>query len=699
MAVKNFFHTTNIIKALNETAFGVTAPTKMDTGVDSSSSWQTAKQTAATWMQSAFKKNSDPGQFSMYLAKPHKHSEQALKLSQILFDKSVRRVPVYWLALMGKPAVEGISQTVTFNYIFLTENLYKSHPKFYQSTGDSRVYVDYKNVLATTVESGNMGSFLQGAAGSFSNRAYSYIKAKGPTIFNQFKSHALSMFQYPADKEFIEDFLDNVNDLPVAIYDSVTLGIVDSANVAVKSTRQFSSSSKYIVADHLAGKERLILDTMPSLTHEDAGMFQVLPNNVKTDLHQKLSELVSDQGPYGSYTQDFVMAYDIAKRNPLRAYGTVFKGCIQHSNWILNDLNTTIGNPGNPSIFFSNASEEEVYDAFGNGKTRQKDSLPFAVVRTVANYENFPLQVRCLSVGMVARDQKYDDNKLNKTVAIPFAFHQFIQAKMRELNKPNTPEEYLKTISDTLFMTETASIKGYEAGTSLLRMIFSQCYTGEGSFASKILFRYVPQILLDHHYLTTSINSDLSQRPLAYLDRLDSLEAEDGQYAGMARYSRNAAMTLFAPIDSEGRWITPPDMSSMIDTEFADAAQEDITKDFISFGQLHNMLYEKLGSVENSGQLHELANIFALAVKNVANGFWSTTPDGPPQAAAVLSAGKRLGMFNPFVKSTSLNALPFGVITPVIDDKLIQGDYLRRAREAGVKQAMKKLGVSSNDSE
>ena len=696
---KTFTYTERILEGLNGTIMNLNAPNKLDTGLNNSAVAQNAINNGNGWIKKVLGQTTDPGQISDWVAK-YKGKEFGDK-----FYNSVRTKPVNLLEILylqGQEFKEAVN-IPSANYVFLFENngMYSLGGVYYQMFGDSQqVCVDYKGVKATVVDGGKYGDYLHDSASFRYQEAAQYIEKNGDSIIDQVKQRALSMYTTKTDRDVVHEFL-ATGPAPSIIYNSVAMGVIDSANIPKKSMRGMPTTAKYIVAPYIFNKDLLIYNK--NKTAGTLGDFGPLPRNVKADVDSKLNEVMSSENPYGENVSNLTMAMDLQRRNPIRTYSTIVKGCESAVNWMVGDMKSIIGTTnftGGDDIFFSSPTIEEVFKTIGN-KVISTPGYEIAIIRAFKDYNDFPLQIRSFTSHYDYKTEQYVATiKPDKLIVIFPGFNNYIRQKAKS-DGLSGGDGYVKVIQD-LPTTENSSFKA--AGVIDLQIFYktlSRLYTDSG-FSEGILFKFLPPILAqanDKKYIICTSMDDLSDKELPYMADLDETDKSSDVAMSFPKYYSTAANILFDPFDDPK---DPKKYNKDIDgfgspmSEKSMDLQNTLIGTFHSLEDIAKYLSADLDRVKDHSGLMEVGNKFQKVLKNLSNGFW-TVMSNDNVVAKTLTGPKNqhlLGFYNLLGKGES-NLGDINI--PILDLKSLEKkDLFIERRITAIKEAEGKFTSKRN---
>lgn len=697
------FHVDNILKRLDETLMNLNIPNKLDTGIDNSVMAQNMK--IGSNVKNWFGPDYNPGEVN--LNKPRSYSGGTLvnmskNVASILFDNNVRKQKVTLLYILKTSQVqETYNPTLNYKFINLVEasNIYPLNSKFFQAFGSAHnVYVEYKGALATVISGGTYRNYLTTNQGNNSS-THEYLQKISEPILQQIKQKALQQFKHPEDIEFINTAMET-EIIPSVVYDGISLGVVDTANLNISNNATTTSPIKNILPSHLRNKASVIMQANYTSVNEFSGLSQEIVNDLHAHLHA-----IDSMSPtvYSNIIDDMNQVFQLSKRDPSNTYRTIYKSTVTVCNWIVNDLNTAIDSSTNkPDLYFSNPPMEKIIPLLKKGKN---DNMPFIVVRALTERDgkNDPLQIRCFGTECQKRAETgYKAyKKVNKVAIIPTGFNNYITSKA---NGASSVEEYISQLKQ-LLPSEANSYKGSSEGTEILFTALRNCYAGNGKFNSVPLFKYLPPILYqDTEYkfdLCTSFK-DLSMSTLPYIDKLKDkslLNAE--QFQTLPRNMNQAAFMLFVPLDKQDNLSTTmrpmqPDSIDSIKAQRAiTMADEETSKGIriptmIPMKVIREQLSKDLDRVRDLNDLMTVSTKFAIVLKNLSRGFW-TAKGGEFEGIKKLEEGTLLGMYNillPDNVATSDKPVDIDVLGGRLNILSLQdAAYFRKLRDAAIESA------------
>lgn len=701
MNTMQYKYTDALIKNLNETFMNLNVPNKLDTGIDTSSMVNNMRQAGKDFIKRLAGSTPDPGEMRPTITSYASTPSTGHKLISTLFA-SVLPMPVT-LPEIVRPssAVKEAYNIPIANYVFLLEGMYKMYSGYHQSYGSNhKVYVEYKGgCLATPTKGGKFSNFLPSKALSSISSVYDYTRHLSSLLISKIHETALENFKSDIDRQTLNQLFQSNESLPPAVYDAIALGVIDTANINVQTTKGYQQTSKFLIPRVLSGKANSILDISTLPKNE----YAVLTPDVLEDIATRLNYVNNLSNPYGQYTAAFANANELGRKNPVRGFATILKGCIQGANWIKNDIdNITGGGSKEYKVYFSNPTQEVIQETFGN--IRYKDTLPFTVVKAFSDYRGFPLQIRCFSAEFdkASTFQYGTSTKANKVIAIPPGFNNFIVSKSSEYGGGLTG--YLQALR-SLYLTETSSVKGNVEGQEILHAAIQTVYKDSGKFNTGILFKFVPPILFQDELngvtVLTSLD-DLSEKSLAYTQEVDPIHFNNPKFETFTRTSTQAAFMLFHPVknnDSTGIEELPRLMNPASGDGIR--AQSSITNSFVPLKTIRETLLGQLDAVEDMNDLLRICNLFANVIKNLSKGFWSL--DGDTHQAKLLTtpAGEKLLGFYNLLYSAKYEAAnkstPIGTTTGLLNISSITNkpDLFVSFRNAALEQAAR--GVTGNN--
>jgi hypothetical protein len=698
------FHVDNILKRLDETLMNLNIPNKLDTGMDTSTTAQNMKtgSTFKNWIGPDY----NPGE--VHLNKPRSYSGGALtsmskNVASILFDNNVRKQKVTLLRILKTvPMREFHTPVLNYKFINLMEasNMYPLSNKFFQSFGDAHnVYVEYKGALATVVSGGTYRNYLTTSQGNNSS-THEYLQKISDPILQQIKQKALQLFKHPEDIEFINTAI-GTEVIPSVVYDGISLGVIDTANLNISNNALSTSPIKNILPAHLRNKASVIMHANYTSSSEFASLSQEIINDLHAHLHAV--DTMSPTVYSNNIMDDMNQVFQLSKRDPSNTYRTIYKSTVTVCNWIVNDLNNAIDSSTNkPDLYFSNPPMEKIIPLLKKGKN---DNMPFIVVRALTERDgkNDPLQIRCFGTECQKRAETgYKAyKKVNKVAIIPPGFNNYITSKA---NGAASVEDYINQLRQ-LLPSEANSYKGSSEGTEIFYTALRSCYAGNGKFKSMPLFKYLPPILYqdteNKFELYTSFK-DLSMSALPYMEKLKDkslLNAE--QFQALPRNMNQAAFMLFVPLDKQDNLSTTirpiqPDSVDSIEAQRAITMSDEETPSgnriptMIPMKVIREQLSKDLDRVRDLNDLMTVSTKFSIVLKNLSRGFW-TAKGGTLEGIKNLEEGTLLGMYNillPDNVATSDKPVDIDVLGGRLNILSLQdAAYFKKLRDAAIESA------------
>lgn len=646
---KTFTFTEKILQGLNETLMNLNLPNKLDTGLDKSPvASNLSSVVKQNWTKSILGQTSDPGEIRTYTSR-YKRVDYGAK-----FFNPVRGRPVKLLEILTEAGAAPVSEEAynipSANYIFMIENngMYSLGGDYYQMFGDSQsVCIDYKGVKAAVVDGGKYGEYLCNHVNAKYGRATEYIRKIGTASLEQAKQHALSMFTHKHDRDIIADFMKS-DTAPGPIYDSVSMGVIDTANIPVKTVRGLNTTGKYLVAPYFTNKDVVIYDQNKVAGTLDN--FSPLPQMVKTDIATKISEFTSGSNPYGTNTTKLSMALDLQRRNPVRSYCTILKGCITATNWIIWDMRKVMGtgSSGDSVLFFSNPPIETVVQTVGIPATDSSFQIGF--IRAFSNYNGFPLQIRTFTVQYGSNGRYKAKPKGDKLIVVFPGFDAYLRAKEKS-DGLSGADGYVEKLKE-LHASEASSFKASGEDPDSFFNVINRLYLPEG-FNEGPLFKWLPPILLSDYGKSFKILTsfeDFSKVELPYYKSLPEVYRTHSMITNGIFPTRAdiAANIQFNPMDKDGSF--DPSASHLdpdIFSEVSIARQNAIASRFIPLSEIYAKLSAKMDTVTGHDGLIEVGDEFAKVLNNLANGFWSISGGDSEVSKKLSRSGKQLlGFYN-----------------------------------------------------
>lgn len=660
-----FFFTDKLLQKLNEDLFQKSS-SDFDSGIEKSitnKAWGTGIG-INDFLKRLFGDNGTPDKLVSSMTKAMHVDNDIGRISNILF-KDIKTVPVFLPHILitnktQRQEIDSDSEDLNvrveshnfynnYTYEILNEaSLHKIGKNFFQAMDSShRVFFTYKGQLATVEPNKTFNSFLSTSGTMIGHGPlHQYVISNLDKISGLVKNDLLSKLDNPIDKAVVNEIIRS-GYLPILLQNSTAAGILDMANIGIQtSPKSFTPTANSIAGSCLNNKDTIIASDIQ--LHKTG--FSDLPPELKSDLRNKIissEHLAAEVYKKDGSLQLFLNSYELGKKNPHSTYRKVYKMCLAVFNWMVNDLNKSVfkSQTKQSELYFSSPSLSDINRSLG--ASPKKDAMPFVVIKAVGSEESeFPVEYRCFATeASKTKDASYSSiSGVTKACVITPGFNSYIANKAKEELGNSDVNSYIKQL-DSIQPGESSAHMSFTEGAKIMIEAIKQSYIGEGRFKSKLLFKYVPDILSQDEKAGLSIYTsmkDLSNVNLPFTNRLSN---RDDNFS-VSKTAKHAAMLLVNPIDPNTGSVSGIIPQVDLFSSEANQIQETFIRDneFIPLSSIRELFLSKLDDVTSLNELLELSNEFSPVIKNLSRGFW--TARGAFKLSDQFNDGKSLGLFN-----------------------------------------------------
>ena len=694
-----------VVQRLSNTFANIQVPNKLDTGLDNSAMFQNIKQDITARSKTSGIDHPGLVDLSNKLGVDGKTARDlSNRMSQLLYGNNVRAKQALLPCIVVAPAVAE-ARVINYNgpkanYIFSTlmesTTLSAISDTYWQSIGSSHeVYFPYKNVdeqaptnFMTIRKAGKYRDYMtsiQGTSGS--NELYNYTSTLAPEVLAKVKQSAYSLFPNTQDRQFIDQFIGETQlaIIPMVIYNSIALGVVDTAtvNITITNTNTGSQSIKNSIIDELSNKSKMVYN-FSYHANDEYGFFR---EGVEGKLQQKLNT-TRDKAKqmYAPLLNKFNEAFQIGKKNPFNTYRVIYRAACEVCSWIINDINNKAVDlkMSDTTMYFADPDMEVVMSQIR--ASEKANLLPFIINRGIATDTSNALQIQPLGVKINNQFTYEDIAGIHKTAIVPNGFHEYIKAKLNGAEDINTYCVELRKLSPTESHSHMAG-EGTEGFTAALHL----CTTpGSVDFKDTNLFKLVPPILYAGTALYDTYSGNIKSNGLNIMTSMEDLSNAEMPYRANFKNTPDvligkdarffpetvgkAPMILYNPVAGIGseksvmshNELVNKDVFMSEDSGESNATQLEFIRshNFIPLSSIRTYFETELNKCASYTDLQRLANEFGIVVKNLSYGFWTIQGS---KALPLFGDGTRLGMTNLLTKLSSSKALDLGMIGGLIN--------------------------------